>query len=273
MGALALAKSKLALASFSRAQEFEADGIGVGMSARAGFDPFGASRFLTDMQRNAVSRRPAAIPIRARSTSSPAIRRRRSACKNALANARQFSGPGTGERDRTEYLGESRRRDLWRGPERRLRARPEISAPQARLHLHGAAGILARQYRAGGAGLEGWRRRGAAPRRGERAGRAVAARLSEIGLDGECRPGERRGNHHQRLPGGDRDRDRRAMVVPALRVALRQRCLPLHLRGQEQDRRRRPLVPRVGRHLPPHEPEGKRAGPPAASENRQRRRQ
>jgi predicted Zn-dependent protease len=103
MGALALAKSKLALASFSRAQEFEADGIGVGISARAGFDPFGASRFLTDMQRNAdlkstgndlhttsdfISNHPA-TPDRVR---------------NALANARQFSGPGTGERDRNEYL-------------------------------------------------------------------------------------------------------------------------------------------------------------------------
>ena len=53
VGALALAKSKLTLAAFSRAQEFEADGIGVGISARAGFDPYGASRFLTDMQRNA----------------------------------------------------------------------------------------------------------------------------------------------------------------------------------------------------------------------------
>jgi len=52
-GALALAKSKLTLAAFSRAQEFEADGIGVGISARAGFDPYGASRFLTDMQRSA----------------------------------------------------------------------------------------------------------------------------------------------------------------------------------------------------------------------------
>ena len=103
MGALALAKSKLALASFSRAQEFEADGIGVGISARAGFDPFGASRFLTDMQRNAdlkssgndlhmssdfLSNHPA-TPDRVR---------------NALANARQFSGPGTGVRDRNDYL-------------------------------------------------------------------------------------------------------------------------------------------------------------------------
>ena len=49
LGALALAKSKIALASFSRAQEFEADGIGVGISARAGFDPYGAQRFLTSM--------------------------------------------------------------------------------------------------------------------------------------------------------------------------------------------------------------------------------
>src|SRR5207302_2676362 len=46
-GALALAKSKIALASFSRAQEFEADGSGIGMAARAGYDAYGAVRFLT----------------------------------------------------------------------------------------------------------------------------------------------------------------------------------------------------------------------------------
>ena len=38
---------------FSRAQEFEADGIGVGIAARAGYDPYGAVRFLTAMGRNA----------------------------------------------------------------------------------------------------------------------------------------------------------------------------------------------------------------------------
>src|SRR5207248_9045937 len=53
LGALALAKSKIALANFSRAQEFEADGIGVGISARAGYDPYGAERFLTAMGQNA----------------------------------------------------------------------------------------------------------------------------------------------------------------------------------------------------------------------------
>jgi predicted Zn-dependent protease len=103
-GALALAKSKLTLASFSRAQEFEADGIGVGISARAGFDPFGASRFLTDMQRNADIKAaggnadPRALDFL---SSHPATPER---VQNALANARQFSGPGAGERDRADYL-------------------------------------------------------------------------------------------------------------------------------------------------------------------------
>ena len=52
-GALALAKSKLTLAAFSRAQEFEADGIGVGVSRARRLLLYGASRFLADMQRNA----------------------------------------------------------------------------------------------------------------------------------------------------------------------------------------------------------------------------
>jgi predicted Zn-dependent protease len=104
LGALALAKSKLALASFSRAQEFEADGIGVGISARAGFDPFGAARFLTDMQRNAEVKRPVGretVTTVDFLSNHPATPER---VQNALANARQFSGPGTGRRDRNEYL-------------------------------------------------------------------------------------------------------------------------------------------------------------------------
>jgi predicted Zn-dependent protease len=103
VGALALAKSKLALASFSRAQEFEADGIGVGISARAGYDPYGASRMLADMQRNADLKAGRAndahnVDFLSNHPSTP------DRIRNALANARQFSGPGTGERDRAEYL-------------------------------------------------------------------------------------------------------------------------------------------------------------------------
>jgi predicted Zn-dependent protease len=103
-GALALAKSKIALASFSRAQELEADGIGVGIAARAGFDPYGAARFLTAMGRNAELRAGASGPdTRAADLLStyPATPDR---IKNAQLNARQFSAPGAGERDKANYL-------------------------------------------------------------------------------------------------------------------------------------------------------------------------
>jgi predicted Zn-dependent protease len=105
LSALALARSKLTLASFSRAQEFEADGIGVGIAARAGFDPFGAVRFLTSMERNAALRaaRSANDPRGLDFLSShPATPER---VQNAQANARQFSSPGAnGEKDRDLYL-------------------------------------------------------------------------------------------------------------------------------------------------------------------------
>jgi predicted Zn-dependent protease len=104
VGALALAKSKVALASFSRAQELEADGIGVGIAARAGFDPFGAARFLTAMGRNAEIKAGAGNPD-ARSvdlmSTHPATPER---IKNAQINARQYSAPGAGERDKAAYL-------------------------------------------------------------------------------------------------------------------------------------------------------------------------
>jgi predicted Zn-dependent protease len=104
-GALALAKSKIALASFSRSQEFEADGIGVEISARAGFDPYGSERFLTSMGRHSELR-----PVSNSGTDSrpldflsshPSTPDR---VKNAVTHARQHSAPGTGERDREEHL-------------------------------------------------------------------------------------------------------------------------------------------------------------------------
>jgi predicted Zn-dependent protease len=104
LGALALAKSKIALANFSRAQEFEADGIGVGISARAGYDPYGAERFLTSMGMNAHLRAArASIDPRAPDflSSHPATPER---VTNAVANARQYTSPGAGQRDRNEYL-------------------------------------------------------------------------------------------------------------------------------------------------------------------------
>jgi predicted Zn-dependent protease len=48
-------QSRSTLASFSRAQELEADQTGVKVLARAGFDPFGAPRFLTSLGRSGTS--------------------------------------------------------------------------------------------------------------------------------------------------------------------------------------------------------------------------
>src|SRR6202008_4319033 len=102
--ALALAKPKLTMASFSRAQEFEADGIGVGISARAHFDPYGASRFLAAMERNAALKAgKTSLDPRAQDflSSNPATPER---VQNAQASARQYTSPQSGERDRETYL-------------------------------------------------------------------------------------------------------------------------------------------------------------------------
>ncbi len=49
-------RNRIGLAGFSRAQELEADEIGVAMTAAAGFDPFGAARFLETLGRDAALR-------------------------------------------------------------------------------------------------------------------------------------------------------------------------------------------------------------------------
>ncbi|HMD47747.1 MAG TPA: M48 family metalloprotease [Bryobacteraceae bacterium] len=102
--ALALAKTKLTMASFSRTQEFEADGIGVAIAARAHFDPYGASRFLTSMEHNAELKagKPSFDP-RAQDflSSHPATPER---VQNAQSIARQYNAPENGERDREDYL-------------------------------------------------------------------------------------------------------------------------------------------------------------------------
>jgi predicted Zn-dependent protease len=102
--ALALAKTKLTLANFSRAQEFEADVIGVGISARAHFDPYGAARFLTAMERNAdLAAAKTSLDPRAQDflSSHPATPER---VQNAQDSARQYTLPEGGERDRETYL-------------------------------------------------------------------------------------------------------------------------------------------------------------------------
>ena len=110
LGALAMQKSRRTLASFNRGQELEADAIGVGIAARAGFDPYGASRFLADMGRysemksTAFSGSSSSTPDMDFLSSHPATPERISI---AIANARQYApaaGPSDGERDRSAYF-------------------------------------------------------------------------------------------------------------------------------------------------------------------------
>jgi predicted Zn-dependent protease len=102
--AFALAKSKLTMASFSRTQEFEADDIGVGISARAHFDPYGAARFLTSMERNAEMKAgKTSLDPRVQDflSSHPATPER---VQRAQATARQYTSPEGSEREREDYL-------------------------------------------------------------------------------------------------------------------------------------------------------------------------
>ncbi|ADH90964.1 peptidase M48 Ste24p [Ancylobacter novellus DSM 506] len=107
LGALALARSRISLASFSRGQELEADAIGVGISARAGFDPYGAERFLTTMGRQASIRsssmsQSAGAEATDFLATHPANPERISI---VMANAREYASPDKpGERDRKQYL-------------------------------------------------------------------------------------------------------------------------------------------------------------------------
>ena len=107
-GAMALARQKVKFATFSRSQEFEADGIGVGIAARAGYDPFGAARFLTSMGHNSDLRAGGTgSDVRSPEyfSSHPATPER---VKNAQSSARQYSAPGVGnragDRGRASYL-------------------------------------------------------------------------------------------------------------------------------------------------------------------------
>jgi predicted Zn-dependent protease len=95
-GALALAKSKLELASFSQKQEFEADAIGIGIAAHAGYDPYGAARFLTALERNSELKpeqsnaiNPAAPDFLSSHPSTP------QRVTQAIANARQYKPPAS----------------------------------------------------------------------------------------------------------------------------------------------------------------------------------
>jgi len=97
-GARAFAGSSFALAGFSRTQEVEADTIGARISARAGYDTYGAVRFLNAMSRTAQLR---AAGIEEIPSSHPATADR---LNIAQTNAGRYAVPGVAERDAAVML-------------------------------------------------------------------------------------------------------------------------------------------------------------------------
>lgn len=100
------AQGRVSIAAFSRQQELEADALSVRIIARAGFDPYGATRFLDSLGRTTAIRAAMLgigtsaqnLDITATHPSAP------ERIQLATLSARQIGAPGVGEADRNRYL-------------------------------------------------------------------------------------------------------------------------------------------------------------------------
>ena len=94
------------IASFSRQQELEADQIGIRLSAKAGYDPYGAARFLGALDRSAALR--GFLLSQYTSAGKPDITATHPSTPDRVAEAvkaaRQIGAPGYGASGRSSYL-------------------------------------------------------------------------------------------------------------------------------------------------------------------------
>jgi predicted Zn-dependent protease len=100
------AQGRVAIASFSRQQELEADALSVRIIARAGYDPYGATRFLDSLGRTTAIRA-AMLGVKANEQGQDITATHPGASERvqlAILAARQISAPGIGEADRNVYL-------------------------------------------------------------------------------------------------------------------------------------------------------------------------
>lgn len=102
-GDLVKNRSIFSIASFSRAQELEADAMAVRILSRAGYDPYGAVRFLQSLDRWSRMR----VELAGDKTSDNMLSTHPNTSERialTLQNARQIGGPGLGEQDRARYM-------------------------------------------------------------------------------------------------------------------------------------------------------------------------
>jgi len=99
------ASAKQSFASFSRQQELEADEIGIKVMSKAGFDPYGATRFLVSLGRSSAFR---AALIGQSNSEKPDLLATHPSTPERVAQAtmiaRQIGAPGIGTTDRAAYL-------------------------------------------------------------------------------------------------------------------------------------------------------------------------
>jgi predicted Zn-dependent protease len=98
--AVVQSQARSSLASFSRSQELEADRTGVKVLARAGFDPYGAARFLNALEKSATSARNDNGSAEM-AASHPSTGERISLAQQA---ARRAAAPGAAETGRLDYF-------------------------------------------------------------------------------------------------------------------------------------------------------------------------
>jgi predicted Zn-dependent protease len=100
------AQAQRTIASFSRQQELEADQIGIRVAAKAGYDPYGAARFLASLGHSAALR--SSLMGQYASSGKPDILATHPSAPDRVAQAinaaRQIGAPGIGESDRASYL-------------------------------------------------------------------------------------------------------------------------------------------------------------------------
>ena len=105
-GAQVEASAKVSIAGFSRQQELDADKIGISTIAKAGYDPYGASRFLAALGRSVALR--ASLIGQNATVSKPDILATHPSTPErveaAVKIARGFGAPGVGTQDRAAYL-------------------------------------------------------------------------------------------------------------------------------------------------------------------------
>jgi len=98
---VAKASTERRLASFSQAQELQADAVGIKVAGAAGFDPFAAARFLQSMDRYSAWRSAAQSRGLDMSSTHPSTPQR---IELAKRHARTIGPEGIGERKRDRYL-------------------------------------------------------------------------------------------------------------------------------------------------------------------------